>query len=135
PDPNPSHEGNLGSLGISNWDFDISTNVRARVDFIGYTSSITVEWWTIQNNVFNLNAFDSSGNWLGAFSGVGQGTNSIYGEIAYFTFEDDGGMVAISNLTLHDVDGTPIPEPFTTTMLLLAGGYIGLLGLRRRGNQ
>ncbi|NIO85841.1 MAG: PEP-CTERM sorting domain-containing protein [Candidatus Aminicenantes bacterium] len=44
----------------------------------------------------------------------------------YFGFDD---------MTIGSVAQVRVPEPFTTTMLLLAGGYIGLLGFNRRRNR
>ncbi len=86
-----------------------------------------------QNVDFSSGGFENHGpvvqGWNGSSTGPGQ-------MIFTFDFDGDLGEGDIVNVRpLFGTDGAPLPEPYTATMLLLAGGYIGLLGFNRRRNR
>ncbi|NIS78363.1 MAG: PEP-CTERM sorting domain-containing protein [Deltaproteobacteria bacterium] len=97
---------------------------------------LTVGTYDPDNNEFGDNwwlddlTHVSLGSFSGAFSNVAtvqiETTSEPYSLTEQVNvFHDSGGTTTFTK-TLS------VPEPFTVTMLLLAGGYIGLLGMRRK---
>jgi hypothetical protein len=92
--PNQIEGHNLGVAA------EIGSSGVGRIDFIGGTSFVTFDWFTLNEHTFNLRAFDAGDNLVGSFlDAAGSGSHTVTGPIAYITFNDGGGFVAIANLT------------------------------------
>jgi hypothetical protein len=126
------------------WDgFGISNGFKAQnywqaalgTIFLGTPSdSVGFDFWTIDDEVFNLDAFAADGSFLGGVASGGSGTGMIVAEgISYLEFHNDGGFVQISNLSYER--GRVIPEPATMTLLglgLLGAGVVSRMRRKRR---
>lgn len=107
--PNQVSEHNLGVAA------QIGSSGVGRIDFTARTPFVTFDWFTIDEHVFNLRAFDVNDNLVGSFlDATGSGSNTISGPIAYITFNDGGGFVAIANLT-YDPSGVNTPPALNVT--------------------
>ncbi len=112
-------ENNLEADGFTGGMFDLKMPdpPPGSMEFEPYSTFITLSGVNLTENDFDfpiagdVYASVHIGNYGGA-PGTG-GEDSIW----------SGG---------NPTNGNGVPEPFTTTMLLLSAGYIGLLGLRRR---
>jgi hypothetical protein len=121
------------NLGISNGRASQSgPGVTGRVDFLGGTTpSISFDWWTIGGNSIVVDAYNALNVSQGSFTGAAgsSGTAAINGDIAYFTFHDDGGFTAIANLSYRVSSSAPDAG---STCLLLGMAITGLSLLRRK---
>jgi len=115
-----------GYFGLSNGDVTDNSVTIGRIDFINSTSFFTADWWTIGGTTtIIVDAYDSGGNHQGSFSGGGNGTDTILGDIAYVTWHDSGGLVQLANISYNTV---PIPA----AVWLFGSGLIGLIGIAKR---
>ena len=120
----PGVPNNGSSFGLSNGDVTDNSVTIGRIDFINSTSFFTADWWTISSTI-TVDAFDSDDVFQGSFSGVGSGTHTISGDIAYVTWHDSGGLVQLANISYNTV---PIPA----SVWLFGSGLLGLIGIARR---
>ncbi len=105
---------NINAINTTNYSFGEDVSMAMGWNFVlgvGETAVLT----------FNLTITEPTGFFLRHFD-----PESIAGDV--FNPPDPDANVYLSS-------SLRIPEPFTTTMLLLAGGYIGLLGFNRRRNR
>jgi hypothetical protein len=99
----------------------------ARVNLLTPVTSLEVDWWTITGTLF-LDVYDTANNNIHSFTGASSGTEVINAaNISYFTFHDDAGFVAVSNIRFSE-----IPEPGALTFLL-AG--LAVISVRARSSR
>jgi hypothetical protein len=134
-DPFSDAPNQVGSsnLGISNGTASQGGKPAAtgRVDFLGGTTSfITFDWWTHTGNSIEVDAYNALNVLQGSFTGGSNlsGTDTINGDIAYFTFHDHGGFVAIANLSYQLSPSVPDAG----SVCLLLGMGMSAVGLLRR---
>ena len=127
-DPYGHGYGSSYGWGISNgWQSDGGQNAESgTVIFTNPTPYVTIDWVDLGSNQIHVWAYDSGNSLLDSFIGPAtssndSGTTTLSGGlISYMTFNDDGGNVAIANMTY-----APIPAPGA---LLLGSMGMGIVG-------
>jgi hypothetical protein len=107
------------NYGISNGfkEDNYVTATMGTVIFETPTPYVTIDWFTFSSTQqFVVDVYDADGGLVDSFSGFDQGTETLQGaaSIKTLTFHDEGGFVAISNMTF-------VPEPTALALLGLGG--------------
>jgi hypothetical protein len=124
----------VGYSAFNGWvSENYQSGILGTIFFTQSTPYVTIDWWDIGTNVLYVDAYDASNNLIDSFIGSGlngYGTETLSGisPISYMTCHDDGGFVAISNMTF---ESTVIPAPGAILLGSIGVAFVGWLRRRR----